>query len=73
MNNTYQLSEDEAEKEQLREISSQMNGQLKDFRTKLRVRNTKRKNKKEIESAVKELVGTGVCKELKIENGKLKM
>ena len=56
MNNTYQLSEDEAEKEQLREISSQMNGQLKDFRTKLRVRNTKRKNKKDVVVAVKELI-----------------
>ena len=62
MNNTYQLSEDEAEKEQLREIGSQMNGQLKDFRTNLRVRTTKRKNKKEIESTEKEkekeLIGT---------------
>ena len=52
----YSLSPDEEEKAQIAKLSRVINEHLKSFRTELKSRNTKRKNKKEIEVAVKELI-----------------
>ncbi len=52
----YSLSHDEEEKAQIAKLSRVINEHLKKLRTELKSRNTKRKNRKEIEEAVKELI-----------------
>lgn len=52
----YNLCPDDVEREQLVELSARINDNLKDFRTLLRSRITKRKNKKDVMVAVKELI-----------------
>lgn len=52
----YNLCPDDVEREQLVELSARINDNLKDFRTLLRSRITKRKNKKDVMVAIKELI-----------------
>ena len=53
---SYNLCVDDEQREQLVEMSILINGCLKDFRTLVRSRDTKRKNKRDVESAVQELI-----------------
>ena len=53
---SYSFSTNEAEKEQLVRLSGVINEYLKNFRTEFKSRNTKRKNKKVADAAVKELI-----------------
>lgn len=53
---SYNISSEGEEREQIAKLSQLINECLKEFRTELKSRNTKRKNKKEIEVAVKELI-----------------
>lgn len=53
---SYNLSSDDEQREQLEQLSLLINENLKDFRTLVRSRTTKRKNKRDVESAVKELI-----------------
>ena len=53
---SHNLSSDNEQKEQLEQLSMLINENLKDFRTLVRTRTTKRKKKRDVESAVKELI-----------------
>ena len=53
---SFNLSTDDNQKEQLSQLSLLINENLKDFRTLVKSRTTKRKNKRDVESAVKELI-----------------
>ena len=53
---SYSISTDDEQREQLVQLSLSINENLKDFRTLLRSRTTKRRNKKDVEIAVKELI-----------------
>ena len=53
---SYSLGEDDEKKEQLRQLSMTLNAYTSPFRTQLKSRTTKCRNKKEIACAVKELV-----------------
>lgn len=54
----YSMSENEEEKQQVANLSRAIDGLLKSFHTPLKSRNTKSRNKKEIASAVEELIVT---------------
>lgn len=53
---TYSLCNDDDQKEQLIQLNSTIYEHIKEFRTLLRARATKKKNKKDAEFAVKELI-----------------
>lgn len=55
---TYSVAKDEEEREELRRLNFAINDHLKTFRTLLKSRKTKRKNKKRVAAAVKELISS---------------
>ena len=55
---SYRLSMNEEEKEHLAMLSQDLNGIITAFHTKLKIRNTKTKNKKEVAAAVKEFINS---------------
>lgn len=54
---SYNTCTSEEQREQIVALSSSLNAALQEFHTLLKMRNTKRKNKKETAAAVKELIG----------------
>ena len=52
----FKISTDTLQREQLAELSSSINDNLKYFRTLLRSRTTKKKNKKDVENAAKQMI-----------------
>lgn len=67
---SYHSFESEVQKQQLRELSQSINKELKDFRTLLRSRKTKRNNRKDVYISVENLISEPLENELQ-ENEKM--
>ena len=72
IDSSYNIGSNEEQREQLAALSRSLNSGLRDFHTLLKSRNTKRKNKKENATAVKELISNEAKNtELEFKNNKL--
>ena len=70
---SYNISVDDVKKEQLFQLGIYINEELKVFRTQLRSRNTKRKNKKDMENAVEKLISEPFEEKQESDNENLNM
>ena len=58
LESNYEIGTNNLQREQLVELSSSINDNLKDFRTLLRSRTTKKRSKKDADNATKELINS---------------